>query len=333
MNSTPESLREIWQSWGIRGFIILSISLQIFLFLASSLRRKTGNMVVYFLIWSAYLLADWVPTFTTGLILKGLSTNASCATSTTGPGRSDNLLAIWAASLLGHLGGNFTVTVFSLEDNELWFRHPVVLVVQFGTAFYVFLCSLPHNKFLLPTIFILVSGLISLLCGYIQCIMQAWISTGKTSSENHIGWTMTGQNVCLEELHNRSPQDPLRGVNMLLIAHHYFKVFKGLIVNTKCKPHEQQEIGDVFCHKISSDEAYQLILYELNYMYDELVLHWPCRVHRKDRYCWLGDILHFEHSCTESICPCWEARFSSCWYQNLQCLVYCVLCAAFGCRL
>lgn len=161
MNSTPESLREIWQSWGIRGFIILSISLQIFLFLASSLRRKTGNMVVYFLIWSAYLLADWVPTFTTGLILNGLSTNASCATSTTGPGRSDNLLAIWAASLLGHLGGNFTVTVFSLEDNELWFRHPVVLVVQFGTAFYVFLCSLPHNKFLLPTIFILVSGLIS----------------------------------------------------------------------------------------------------------------------------------------------------------------------------
>jgi hypothetical protein len=40
--------------------------------------------------------------------------------------------------LLLHLGGPDTITAYSIEDNELWKRHLLGLVVQVGVAFYVF---------------------------------------------------------------------------------------------------------------------------------------------------------------------------------------------------
>ncbi|KAK9906067.1 hypothetical protein M0R45_036616 [Rubus argutus] len=64
----PNSIWKIWDDWNIRGFILLSLSLQIFLILCAPLRKRTSNMWIMSLIWTAYLLANWVASFTIGLI-------------------------------------------------------------------------------------------------------------------------------------------------------------------------------------------------------------------------------------------------------------------------
>ncbi|XP_024315952.1 uncharacterized protein LOC112268516, partial [Brachypodium distachyon] len=67
-----------------------------------------------------------------------------------------------APFLLIHLGGQDTITAFSIEDNNLWLRHLLNLVVQVALALYVFWRSIgEHNMHLLaPGIFLFVSGII-----------------------------------------------------------------------------------------------------------------------------------------------------------------------------
>lgn len=69
-----------------------------------------------FIIWSVYLLADWVAAFAVGLIANGNKDGDKQV-------QSDDLLAFWAPFLLLHLGGPDNITAFALEDNELWPRH------------------------------------------------------------------------------------------------------------------------------------------------------------------------------------------------------------------
>ncbi|BAS89031.1 Os04g0399600 [Oryza sativa Japonica Group] len=48
------------------------------------------------------------------------------------------LVFVWAPFLLIHLGGQDTIIGFSLEDNNLWLRHLLNLVVQVVLALYIF---------------------------------------------------------------------------------------------------------------------------------------------------------------------------------------------------
>ncbi|GLT46077.1 hypothetical protein SLA2020_198630 [Shorea laevis] len=141
-----EHVQKLWGTWNIRGLIILSLLLQSFLSLSAQLRkRKGGKLVIVILLWIAYLLADWVATFTIGLMLRAE--------------RSD-ILAFWAPFLLLHLGGPDTITSFSLEDNEFWIRHLFGLILQVGSTIYVILQSLTHNALWLPTLLVLIAGVI-----------------------------------------------------------------------------------------------------------------------------------------------------------------------------
>ena len=68
MVSLPRNVIALWDKWNIRGFIMLSLSLQVSLILLAPLRERTSNSWIIFLIWSAYLLADFVAIFVLGLI-------------------------------------------------------------------------------------------------------------------------------------------------------------------------------------------------------------------------------------------------------------------------
>ncbi|GLU15567.1 hypothetical protein SLE2022_320440 [Rubroshorea leprosula] len=141
-----EHVQKLWATWNIRGLIILSLLLQSFLSLSAQLRkRKGGNLIIVIPLWIAYLLADWVATFTIGLMLRAE--------------RSD-ILAFWAPFLLLHLGGPDTITSFSLEDNEFWIRHLLGLILQVGSTIYVILQSLTHNELWLPTLLVLIAAVI-----------------------------------------------------------------------------------------------------------------------------------------------------------------------------
>ncbi|GLT35237.1 hypothetical protein SLA2020_097050 [Shorea laevis] len=139
-------VQRLWDTWNIRGLIILSLFLQFFLVHFAPLRKQRGGKwIIMIPLWIAYLLADWVATFTIGLMLRA--------------DRSD-ILAFWAPFLLLHLGGPDTITSFSLEDNEFWIRHLLGLILQVGSTLYVILQSLPVNKLWLPALLVLIAGVI-----------------------------------------------------------------------------------------------------------------------------------------------------------------------------
>ncbi|GKV40277.1 hypothetical protein SLEP1_g47944 [Rubroshorea leprosula] len=143
---SAENIKNLWDTWNIEGLIILSLLVQSFLILFALLRKqKGGKWIVMIPIWLAYLLADWVATFTIGLILRA---------------EPSDILVFWAPFLLLHLGGPDIITSFSMEDTEFWIRHLLGLVLQIGSTIYVILQSLPQNKLLLPTFLVLIAGTI-----------------------------------------------------------------------------------------------------------------------------------------------------------------------------
>jgi hypothetical protein len=164
----PEVWKLIWDRWDLRGFIFLSLTLQIFLILFAPLRKHTSRNWIIMPLWTAYLLSDWAANFAVGLISssQGNSTGKSSKGNygSPSPAVSDNnnadLLAFWAPFLLVHLGGPDTITAFALEDNELWLRHLLGLLFQSLAALYVFFQSLPETLLWLPTMLMFISGII-----------------------------------------------------------------------------------------------------------------------------------------------------------------------------
>lgn len=129
----PASIRKVWDTWNLRGFIILSLSLQTILIFFAPLRKRTANMFMMFVLWSAYLLADWAAAFAVGLISNSQGDDSALAD-------NGDLLAFWAPFLLVHLGGLDTITAFALEDNALWLRHLLGLLFQVFAA-----CCVPPD--------------------------------------------------------------------------------------------------------------------------------------------------------------------------------------------
>ena len=134
MEIFPPGLRTVLKEWQIQAMVLVSLSLQIILVLMGNSRKYSTSNKLSFILWVAYLSADWSATVS----LSVLSNNAG----TIGDNTIDPKFAItafWAPFFLLHLGGPDTITAYSLEDNELWRRHCLTLVIQVGVAMYVFL--------------------------------------------------------------------------------------------------------------------------------------------------------------------------------------------------
>ncbi|XP_059655152.1 uncharacterized protein LOC132302333 [Cornus florida] len=149
------SLKKLWDKWDLRSFIILSLSLQTFLTLFGPLRKRMSSNWIIISLWSAYLLADWAANVAIGFISNGNNNTTSGAVN------NGDLEAFWVTFFLLHLGGTDTITAFALEDNELWLRHLLALIVQcLVAALYVFFQTLPGNKLWIPTMLVFVAGII-----------------------------------------------------------------------------------------------------------------------------------------------------------------------------
>ena len=72
----------------------------------------------------------------------------------------NELTAFWAPFLLLHLGGQDTITAYAVQDNELWLRHLLGLVVQTMVALYIFLLSWKANWLSFLAILMLLAGFI-----------------------------------------------------------------------------------------------------------------------------------------------------------------------------
>ncbi|XP_058203118.1 uncharacterized protein LOC131317598 [Rhododendron vialii] len=166
MDPIPTWVRTLWNTWDLRVLVLLSFTLQIILSLFGSRRKYISSMWISVLVWSAYLMADWAATVALGKL-----------SDVQGDREKSNLLwALWAPLLLLHLGGPDTITAYSLEDNQLWMRHLLGLVVQLFLAIYVILMSWKNSWFSFMSLPALVAGVIKY---WERTSVLKWVSDDK----------------------------------------------------------------------------------------------------------------------------------------------------------
>jgi hypothetical protein len=163
-----ENLFNILYDWEIQLLVLLSFVIQLFLFFAGGLRRCSTKLIVRLSIWIAYLGADMVAVYSLGYLSRHADAHP--------------LAFFWAPFLLVHLGGQDTITAFAMEDNNLWLRHLLNLVVQAVLAVYVFWKSIGRRSvgLLVSGIFVFIVGVIkygeriwSLRCGRYESLEQS----------------------------------------------------------------------------------------------------------------------------------------------------------------
>ncbi|CAN6250818.1 unnamed protein product [Urochloa humidicola] len=129
-----------------------SFTLQVFLLLSAPFRKWHRSNVLNGLLWLAYLMADYVATYLLGRLTLLMAVAA-------GDGARQQLALFWAPFLLLHLGGQETITAFSLEDSTLWKRRLLDLVAQVAMAVYLVGKQWRGDKMLVaPMVLMFVSG-------------------------------------------------------------------------------------------------------------------------------------------------------------------------------
>ncbi|KAH7860289.1 hypothetical protein Vadar_011691 [Vaccinium darrowii] len=150
MNPIPTWVRRLWDVWDLRVLVLLSFTLQLILSIFGNRRKYISSLWISVLVWSTYLMAEWVATVALGKLSDAQGD----------PEKSNILWAIWAPLILLHLGGPDSITAYSLEDNQLWMRHLLGLAVQLFMAIYVILMSWENSWFLFISLPALIAGLI-----------------------------------------------------------------------------------------------------------------------------------------------------------------------------
>ncbi|TXG68385.1 hypothetical protein EZV62_003320 [Acer yangbiense] len=221
--------------------------------------------------------------------------------------QADSALQIfWAPFLLLHLGGPDTITAYSLEDNELWLRHLLGLVVHIGVAFYVFLRSWGNSALTLIAIPIFITGIIK----YGERTFVLRSSSAQRFKNSLLSNPDPGPNIIqMERTEERRKRSLVRrmvesrcfnifsmrefvvdvkftsarpematvleterletGANDLQVAYFLFQRFQYLFADSILGTRERKDS----CSKIenkSSEDAFKLIAIELGFMYDLL---------------------------------------------------------------
>uniref|UniRef100_A0A6N2JZD3 DUF4220 domain-containing protein n=1 Tax=Salix viminalis TaxID=40686 RepID=A0A6N2JZD3_SALVM len=265
-----ETVRRLWNGWELRGCMLLSLFLQIFLILFGRRRKYTAGFWIGKLVWLAYLSADWVATFSLGILAQKIGySETNCINSSRG-----TIPAFWAPVLLVHLGGPDTITAYSMEDNELWLRHLLVLGSQVAVAFYAFARSWWGKD---PLLFIAIPIFVA---GIIKYGERNWVL--RSASSKQCRNEMNELSRKFEEFSNpdvfEMTDEPVVGevglsdiipqAKFLHEADLCFQMFRVLFADLV--------LGDsihlathIFLEK-NAKEAFQLIEVEMGFMYDVL---------------------------------------------------------------
>ncbi|TXG68349.1 hypothetical protein EZV62_003284 [Acer yangbiense] len=149
-----DKILELWNGWDIRVLVQLSLVLQIVLTIFGARRKFTTKIWIRILVWSPYLSADALATVVLSKLASSEEDSSQKSNNAPPPAPSpassqksfpsNDLRTFWAPFLLLHLGGPGTITAYSLEDNELWLRHFLGLIVQYGERTYVLRSSSSH---------------------------------------------------------------------------------------------------------------------------------------------------------------------------------------------
>ncbi|KAI3415006.1 uncharacterized protein J3R85_015582 [Psidium guajava] len=291
-------VQNLWMTINLRVAILASLFLQVFLIFFAPIRKRRSAWWITTLLWSAYLLADAVAFYAFGLISKA---QINGGTSDSEADAHGELLAFWAPFLLLHLGGPYTITAFSLADNELWARHLLNLLFHLVTACYVFYQSLPNNKLIVPAILMFIGGSIK----YMARTRALYLNSFGTLRDSLLPSADAGPNYAkiMEECiaredaniqpliaslpmaRHHSPQVRAEGEKILdertviKEAFFYYEMFKGLLVDLIFSFDERNNSMRFFS-SVTAKDAFRVIEAELNFFYDLLytkaaIVHCP----------------------------------------------------------
>ncbi|XP_037438976.1 uncharacterized protein LOC119306998 [Triticum dicoccoides] len=243
----------LWEEWGIQVLVLLSFMLQVFLLTFAGIRRRKASAVLRLVLWLAYLLADSTAIYALGCI------------SVTSRSLEHRLVVFWAPFLVLHLGGQDTITAYALEDNRLWLRHLLTLVVQvLWTAYIVYKAMAGADTFLLlATMFMFIVGVVkygertwALRCSNMANIRS---SLKRTGVKNHLCGQLQGIKGDLDQ------------ENLLLLAHSVFDISKAYMVDSSVEvapsPSDDDSTGLV---SFGWKEICTLVELELSLLYDIL---------------------------------------------------------------
>ncbi|KAH6803472.1 hypothetical protein C2S51_031719 [Perilla frutescens var. frutescens] len=280
--------RRVWDEWNLRVAVLVSLFLQTVLIFSANSRRRKGGIVLTAIIWSSYLLADWIAAFAVGLISSGQTNDCPEKTAV-----NKQLAAFWAPFLLLHLGGPDDITAFSLEDNELWIRHLLGLLIQVVAVVYVFVQSL-QNEYWIPIVLLFFAG----ACKYAErtlSLYKACLGNFKTSllpkpdsgpnyaqlMEEYSALYDSGVPVRIDIVKETEKANDKQRINsseaeslnddleIVLKGYHFFDKFKGLVVDHMFSFRERDESRLFFFNRTAAD-AFRVMEVELNFLYDVL---------------------------------------------------------------
>lgn len=281
----PDSVKKAWKEWEVEMLILGSLICQIVLILFGKHRQCVARLWIRMVLWASYLLADWIAVVALGAIAQ--NTLDKCQRGNIDDKLKDELMSFWAPFMLQHLGGPDTITAYSLEDNELWLRHLVGLIIQSGLTFYIVLVSLPGSSWLpFLSLFIFTSGLIK-FCERTRALKSANLGNLRNSmltppdpGPNYAkfmeeftlkkaeGFYVTADEV--KEITIPIDHSYKTGADKLFLiseAFNQFQTFKRLFVDLILS-FQDRDYSQSYFQKLTPKEAFDVIEVELGFAYD-----------------------------------------------------------------
>lgn len=281
MEIFPERLTKLWNEWQLRALVLISLSLQIVLVVLGNRRKYIPRIQIRAILWLAYLGADWIAAVCIGVLANG---NEDCCEDKSSH-KTNIIQAFWVPFLLLHLGGPDTITAYSMEDNELWLRHFLGLLAEFGGAFYIFLKSWKGSPLNILAIPMFVAGLIkygertwalrSASSGEFRKAMLSPPDPGPNYAKIMGQYTLQnsqGFNVSLKPV--AEPSTKLNCLDILdapilQIGYALFHTFKRLFADL-ILTFEDRERSQSFFHNTDWRKAFNVVEVELGFVYDVL---------------------------------------------------------------
>uniref|UniRef100_J3M6N3 DUF4220 domain-containing protein n=1 Tax=Oryza brachyantha TaxID=4533 RepID=J3M6N3_ORYBR len=263
-----------FKDWEIQILMLLSFALQLSLFFFGGLRRRSNRVALRIFLWLTYLSADYFAVYALGYLSRHLPTTTyghtyyqPCLGKSLFPSQSHHdLTPLWAPFLLVHLGGQDTVTAFSIEDNELWSRHFLNMLVQVCLVLFVLWNSVANNRLVIPATLLFVAGVIkySERIWALKGASQKGLKNSINTEEEDINKDYDGS----RQEEDGARQHPGGYSSLVKGAHCFMPALRQIFARRKGT--DMQSILER--HKVSQDAqlAFKTVEVELSMIYDEL---------------------------------------------------------------
>ncbi|GLT64489.1 hypothetical protein SLA2020_369810 [Shorea laevis] len=256
--SIPISLQQLVRDFfekmnNVRGILLLSVSLQVFIGFVAPLRKSAGKKCLLLIIWSAYMLAQWTATFGVALIIQKA-----------GDGDKEQMrsvvLSCWASFLLLHLGYNNNITAFPLETKE-WLSHMYRLIFQvLATLYALFLLYFSST----PAILIFIAAVIKNAERTLALYLASQDRLKKPNPDSKYA------RLTEENQHHQTAEIAMKiggeldDLEVIQYAYYSYKICRGLAFDQIYNFREQTQIRELFS-SIEAENALRLIEVEVNF--------------------------------------------------------------------